>query len=190
MTEYWIVFDPTDADPSIHFGSSPNDGAASQQQPSNGLQALQIGADAYNRYPVALDAIKSFQCNLIETSADVFAANLITFSPRKVQTTAALKEEADTYTSASDPTKFPFLGFLAKASGTTIAQEQATFQEEWARFALPGAAINAASISTQRKILAATTLGGVYSAASTLNGAYGSTLTPATLAAWQAVLAG
>ena len=166
--ENYISFDPTGANTSIQYGGGPV-GVTAIQTSTPTWTHMQIPAAIANTYPVPLAAIQAFQCDLIDGGADAVAASLVTLSPRRVQTDMALKEECDTYVAAtSAATNFPFLSALAAANGTTLAQEQVTFQAGWAELVPPGALINATAEAAKRKVAAATNLAEI-AAAATIN---------------------
>lgn len=166
MTDFYIQFDPTGTDESVTFGSGP-DGTTAMQTNTANLCHLQIGQSSFNKFPVDLVGIKNFQCNLVDAGADAVATSYVTLSPRRVQTTISIKEECDTYVAGTSiDSKFPFLHALATVNGTTMAQEQTLFLEEWAAVVPPGALIYATAEATKRKINAATTLAEIATAAS------------------------
>jgi hypothetical protein len=165
MADYAIIYDvTTGAQVGNYMGP---DGTAAIQELPAGAAYMIVPVSAW-KTPVDLAMVKAAICEQIEAGADQVAASIITLSPRKVQTSMAIKEESDRWTTGAASTDFPFLAALATANSTTIAQEKASFDASWAQAVPPGALINATSIAAQRRVMASTNLAEI-AAASTID---------------------
>ena len=164
MSEFAITYDKSTG---VQVGTFMcQDGmSASQEMPPN-TEYMAVPSQLCAN-PCTMSAVQSYHCNLIDASADAVAAQIVNLSPRRVQTSMAIKEESDLWTPTSTaPT--PFLSALAAANGTTVQAEKTLFDANWAAIVPPGALINATAEAAKRKVSAATNLAEI-AAAATIN---------------------
>ena len=157
--DYAIIYDTTTG---VQVGNMAVTDITAQTLPSG--QAYLLVPQSAWATPVSIPAVQSSVCVQIDASADAVAAQIVNLSPRRVQTSMAIKEECDLWTPTST-TPTPFLSALAAANGTTVQAEKTLFDAEWAAIVPPGALINATAEAAKRKVSAATNLAEIAAAA-------------------------